>query len=112
MAINNVGVGSTDTTLVEVPAGKVYAITTIIVCNTIVPNPYDENDGLTNFDMHFVKDTEPKSDTNKVINALELPAGETFTFNTQRIILDEGDKVVLLGESPTVLSATISWIEV
>lgn len=112
MAIDSVAVANTDTQLIQVPAGKRYAITTIMVCNTWIPNPEHEEDGETNFDMHFVKNGDPKSDTNKVINNLFLPAGETFTFDSEKVVLDEGDSVVLLGESPTNLSATISYLEV
>lgn len=112
MAIENVLVSNTDTTLLEVPAGKRYAITTIMVCNTWVPNPGHEEDGETNFDMHFIKSGDPKSNLNMVIRSLILPAGETFTFDSEKVILDAGDKVVLLGESPTNLAATISYLEV
>lgn len=112
MAINSVAVANTDTDLIEVPNGKRYAITTIMICNTWVPNPDHEEDGETVFDMHFVASGQPKSDTNKVINNLVLPAGETFTFDSEKVILDAGDKIVLLGESPTNLSATVSYLEV
>lgn len=119
MAINSVAIGSTDTELLPsngvdntVPAGERWAITTIMVCNTVVPNPDHEEDGLTQFDMHFVKSGDPKGDTNKVINNLPLPAGETFTFDSEKVVLSEGDRIVLLGESPTVLSATVSYLEV
>jgi len=47
-----------------------------------------------------------------VVRNLILPAGETFTFDSEKIILEEGDKIVLLGESPTNLSATVSYLEV
>jgi hypothetical protein len=119
MAINSVAIAATDTELLPyngsdytVPAGKRYAITTVMVCNTWVPNPGHEEDGLTQFDMHFVKSGEPKSNTNKVINNLPLPAGETFTFDSEKVVLEEGDRIVLLGESPTTLSATVSYLEV
>ena len=119
MAINSVAIAATDTELLPfngadntVPVGERWAITTIMVCNTVVPNPGHEEDGLTQFDMHFVKSGDPKSDTNKVINNLPLPAGETFTFDSEKVVLEEGDRIVLLGESPTVLSATVSYLEV
>jgi hypothetical protein len=125
MAINSVAVANTDTDLILVPDPFVgwdpatsdqppvrYAITTIMVCNTTVPNPVHEEDGLTNFDMHLVKKDDPKNDTNKVINVLELPAGETFTFDSEKIILESGDRIVIVGDSPTTLSATVSYLEV
>jgi len=112
MAINSVAVGSTDTVLLLVPANKRYAITTIMVCNTFPAEVVDTDEGITNFDLHFVASGEPKSDANKVINALQLPAGETFTFDSEKIVLEAGDQAIIVGESPTNLSATISWLEV
>ena len=111
MAIQSILIGADDTTLLEVPAGLRYAVTVIMICNAATPDPLDENANLTNFDLHFVKQGDPISDLNKVINTLQLPAGETFTFDTEKIILDAGDKIVLNGDSPTVLSATVSFLE-
>lgn len=112
MAIQSVAVSSVQTTLLTVPADIQYAILTILVCNTALPNPLHEEDGLTNFDMHLVKASEPVSDTNLVLNAVLLPAGETFTFDSEKIVLEAGDSIVLIGESPTNLSATVSYLEV
>ena len=48
---------------------------------------------------------------------LSLPAKETFTFDSEKIILEQGDKIVLIG-SPDIgagltnLSATVSYLEV
>lgn len=112
MAIENASISTIDTTLLTVPASKRYAITTIMVCNTYTPNISDPNDGLTNFDMHFVKDGDPKSNVNMVIRSLPMPAGETFTFDSEKVILDGGDSIVLLSDSPANLSATVSYLEV
>lgn len=112
MAIVNVLIGNTDTTLLTVPAGKRYAITNIFVCNNEEINPLQEEAGTTNFDMHFVKDGDTKNISNMVIRSLSMPAGETFTFDNERVVLEEGDRIVFLGESPTVLSATASYWEV
>lgn len=112
MAIENASIGTTDTILLTVPSGKRYAITTIMVCNVYTPNPSDPDEGETNFDMHFVKDGDPKSNINMVIRSLNMPAGETFTFDSEKVILEEGDKVILLSDSPANLSATVSYLEV
>lgn len=112
MAINNVSVLDTDTQLLLVPANERYAVTNIMVCNTAVPDPMDPEAGKTNFDLHFVKSGDPKSNINKVINRLDLPAGETFTFDSEKIVLEAGDQVIIVSVAPTNLSATISWLEV
>lgn len=112
MAIESVAISNIDTVLLTVPVGKRYAVTAIMVCNTWTPNPIHQEDGLTNFDMHLVKNGEPKSNINMVVRNLQMPAGETFTFDSEKIILEEGDRILFLGESPTVLSATVSYLEV
>jgi len=56
----------------------------------------------------------------RVINNLELPAGETFTFDSEKIVLDVGDKISFVAEPDlgapnaglTNLSATVSYLEV
>lgn len=112
MAIANTIVASGDNTLLAVPVDKRYAVTTILVCNTWTPNPLDENDGKTVFDLHIVPSGQPLGLANTVIRALELPAGETFTFDSEKIVLDSGDYIVIVGESPATLSATVSYLEV
>ena len=61
----------------------------------------------------MVNNNDPVSDNlNLVVNKLPVPAGETVTFDSEKIILESGDKVVIVGESPTNLSATVSYLEV
>jgi hypothetical protein len=125
MALAQARIKSTDTTVLTVPSGKRYAITTIMVCNTADPN--DSTASFVEFNMHLVKQGETINLVNMVINTLELPAGETFTFDSEKIILDSGDRVTFVA-SPSIdpsitdplnilyqitnLSATISYLEV
>ena len=51
MALANSLIGSTNTNLVVVPAGKQYAILTLMVCNTAAEDPTGSND--SKFDLHF-----------------------------------------------------------
>jgi len=110
MAIENAAVLTTDTTILTVPASKKYAITTLLVCNTANDDGTGTND--TSFDMHVIPDGQVKNDGNIVLKSLPVTASETFTFNVERLILEENDKVVLVGQSPTNLTATISYLEV
>jgi len=110
MAITNSTIATTDTNLLTVPSSKSYAITTIIVCNTAADDGTGVND--TKFDMHIIPDGQSKATSNLVLNDLEVAAADTFTFSMERVILDEGDRVVLVGQSPANLSATISYLEV
>jgi hypothetical protein len=110
MAIVNAAIATTDTTLLTVPAGKKYAITTLLVCNTATDDGTGAGD--TKFDCHVIPDGQSKATTNLIINDLEVAAADTFTFAAERLILEEGDRVVVVGTTPTNLSATLSYLEV
>jgi len=111
MAIVNAQLTTTQLDILTVPAGKSYAITNILVCN---------NDAVdaANFDLHFIPSGDPLSNSiTRVVNNLVLPAAETFTFDSERIVLEAGDKVSFvagpnLGAGLTDLSATVSYLEV
>tara|TARA_B110000503_G_scaffold143523_1_gene245526 strand:+ start:1382 stop:1717 length:336 start_codon:yes stop_codon:yes gene_type:complete len=111
MAIANALIDG-DTTLLTVPANKRYAITNILICNNEDTNLVHEEHGITDFDMHLVKTGDPVSLTNMILSTVQMPAGETFSLDEERIILEGGDRVVISGSSPTVLSATVSYMEV
>ena len=121
MAIISAQVKNTNTDLLDptgagspagaVPTGKTYAITNILVCN-------NSTSAAATFDMHLVKSgTALSNAVIRVVNDLSLPAKESFTFDSEKIILEQGDKIVLIG-SPDIgagltdLSATVSYLEV
>lgn len=63
--------------------------------------------------MHVLKGSgDTKADKNKILNNIPMPAQETFTFNVERLILEEGDRVIVIGASSDKLNATISYLEV
>ena len=109
MAIQSANILETDTVILEVPAGKKFAITTLLVCNYAATT---SSINSSSFDMHVIANSGVKSNTNKVLNNISMPAQETFTFNIERLILEGGDKVVLISPNSDRLSATISFLEV
>jgi hypothetical protein len=109
MAIQSANILETDTVILDVPAGKKFAITTLLVCNYAASTSSINN---SSFDMHVIAAAGVKSNTNKVLNNVSMPAQETFTFNIERLILEGGDKVVLTSPNSDRLSATISFLEV
>ena len=94
-----------------VPTGKTFAITNILVCNQDLVD-------TAKFDMHIVPDGKGLSNNvTVVVRDLELPPAETFTFDSERVVLEEGDKIVFVAEPDiggglTNLAATISYLEV
>lgn len=127
MAITNEQLSTIQNATLTVPAGQSFAITNILVCNTYDPNAGDADTRTASFDLHFVKNGENLANQRTcVIRELELPAGETFTFDTERIVLEEFDRVIFIAqpgrfqdpetastdETLTDLAATISYLEV
>ncbi len=110
MAIRSVAIGTINTDLYTSSGNN--AVTTIMICNTATYNPADPTAGLTYLDLHFVASTDGISTTNLVVNQLPVPAGETVTFDTERIILANNDRIVASSASPSNLVATISTMEV
>jgi hypothetical protein len=110
MAIVNQQLTTTQLDMITVPANKSYAITNILVCNNGV--------ATASFDMHLIPQSSSLSNAvTRVINNLELPPGETFTFDSEKIVLETGDKIAFvaepdIGSSLTNLSATVSYLEV
>ncbi len=111
MAIENARLETTQKDVLVVPAGKTFAITNILVCNTDTTNE-------AQFDMHFIKANQALNNKiTAVVRNLVLPATETFTFDSERIVLDAGDKVSFVaspdvGAGFTDLAVTVSYLEV
>ena len=114
MAIVNGKINLNDTTLLTVPAGKRYAVTTIMVCNTQPEDTGGSND--TTFDLHIVPSGQTKGtadpNANQILNNLKVAGADTFSFDTEKLVLEAGDAIIAMGQSPANLIATISYLEV
>jgi hypothetical protein len=113
MAILNTQLTTLANDAVTVPNNKSYAVTNILVCNI--------GTATAQFDLHLIPSGSAlDNNVTRVINNLELPAGETFTFDTEKIVLEAGDKVTFVAEPDlggadaglTNLAATVSYLEV
>jgi hypothetical protein len=97
MAVKSVRLRNENLEVLVPPTEKTYAITTVTVCN----NSSTES---SSFDMHVVASGDPISagqhdpNATKVINNLTLAPEETFTFDTEKVVLGEGDKVVFFSQ--------------
>ena len=118
MAIVNDQLETTQLDIVTVPADKRYAITNIMVCNTFSPSGVSPETHNASFDLHLIPSgASLNNNVTCVVRELNLPAGETFTFDSEKIVLEAGDKIAFvaqpdLGSGVTDLAATVSYLEV
>lgn len=113
MSIANTAITSGNNDILVVPTGSRYAITTIMVCNSYDPGGLNPENETSAFDMHLIPSGEGLSNsTTVVVRKLSLPAGETFTFDSEKIVLDEGDRITIVGDANENLAATVSYLEV
>jgi hypothetical protein len=101
MAIVNTAILATSTTLYTSSGNN--AITTVIICNTGVVD--------RTLTLHAVPNGGSASNTNMIVNTLIVPAGDTVSFDQEKMVLSNGDSLVAVG-SNTGLSATVSTLPV
>ena len=108
MAVQSVAISNSNTYLF-VSSGN-NAVTTIMICNKEPFDPLDPTADQTYLYLHVVANGDGVTDTNLVVNKLTVPAGETVTFDTEKIVLANGDRIVANSELPANLVATISTL--
>lgn len=101
MAIVNTAILATNTTIYTSSGNN--AITTVIICNT-----GSSDRTLT---LHAVPSGGTAGTVNMIVNALVVPAGDTVSFDQEKMVLSNGDSLVAVG-SNTNLSATVSTLPV
>ena len=101
MAIYNTPILAANTTLLSGSGDR--AITTIIVCNT---TGVDKT--LT---LYAVADGNSAGASTMIVNALTIPAGDTVSFDQEKVVLSTGDIVVAVADA-TGLTATVSTLAV
>lgn len=90
MAIQNDLVTTTGVDIFTCPGTAVtdeqeHAVTCIMFCN------YSGDDETIT--IHAVPSGASLTDTTKIIVDLSIPAGESFTFDTEKLVLATGDKI-------------------
>lgn len=105
MAILNTAINATNTIIYNSSGNN--AITTVIICNT----------GGTDrtVTLHAVANSGGNVGTpgviNMIVNTLNVPAGDTVSFDQEKMVLTNNDTLVAIA-SGTGLSATVSTLPV
>jgi hypothetical protein len=106
MAIQSTVLTTSSATIFNPNDAYQYAVTTMFFCNTT-----DSDVVLESVNLVVGQSGSPSS-TNQVISNLTIPARDTFTFETEKIILSPGDKVYARASAGTSISATVCTLQV
>ena len=105
MALKNTAIGTTNTTIYASVGNN--AITTVIVSNTTA--------AAIDLTLYAVSNNAGSigtpSDTNMIVKTLSIPAGDTVSFDQEKMVLADNDTLVAVGSS-VGLSATVSTLPV
>lgn len=113
MAISNIAITNGGDDIFVCPGDLVndpqdHAVTCIIFCNVSISS--------ATLTLHAIaqnpEGNEPVSDTNMIIKSLTIPAGETFSFDTEKLVLSSGDTVHAIASINSALVATVSSMRV
>lgn len=82
-----------------------FAVTCIMFCNTSATS--------VKLDLYAIPSTvATKSSSTQVIKELSIPAKETFTFDTEKLVLGSADRVWAVCDTADALTATVSSMRV
>lgn len=113
MAITSVAIGSTNTTIYSSSGNN--AITTVIVCNKVAFDPDNPTASQSKLTLYAVPNVGgvagTASDINLIVKELPIPAGETVTFDQEKMVLETGDTLVAIADN-TNLVVTVSTLPV
>lgn len=90
------------------------AITTVIICNTGLPDLSDEtvNSASITINLTSASPNNVSTPANTIIKDLIIPAGETVFLSEERVVLDNGNQVRATASVEDLLSITVSSLPV
>ena len=109
MAIVNTTITGSNTTIYTSSGNN--AITTIIVCNTSAFSPASPSANQSLLYMYAVPSGGSAGSGNIIVNGLPVPAGETVSFDQEKMVLGSGDELKAIC-SASGLTATVSTLVV
>ena len=103
MAITNSSVASTTTTQLFLAANQ-QAVTTMIFCNISAATAATLN-------VYVVPYGSNANTNTQILNLIPIPATETFMFDTEKLILENGDTIQARATVDQIVVATISSVK-
>lgn len=105
MAIINQTLTTSGSNIFICPADQEQAITCVVFCNTSADTVL--------LNVYAVPATAVSVSTaSQIIKNLELPASETFTFDTEKFVFGAGDRLHAVASAGFAVTATVSSMRV
>ena len=105
MAIRNETLDAVGKNLFLCPVGEEHAVTCVVFCNFSLSQ--------VTINVHVVPTGVSAVGTDSIVmKELLLPAGETFTFDTEKFVLTGGDRIHATASAGSAVTATISSMRV
>ena len=104
MAIRNETLTMAGLNIFLCPANQEHAVTCVVFCN-ISASP-------VTISVYAVPSGGSVSPATQVIKSLSLPASETFTFDTEKFVLGDGDRLHATCSAEASVTATVSSMRV
>lgn len=102
MAITSTQLGTTNTTIYT-SSGET-AVTALFLCNT--------HSADVTVSVHVVESSGTVADNRLILKDYNIPAGDTLTFEWEKLILGNGDFISGLASSGNKITVTASYVEV
>lgn len=91
--------------LAEAQPGEMLASVLMIFCN-------ESSDSKT-IQVHVVPSGKSLGNATSIITGVELTVADTFTFSTEKLILDPGSKIVAICDQDDVsVVGTVSYMDI
>jgi len=103
MALTCTAINATNTVLYTSSGNN--AITTLIVSNVNPYNPTTPTVGQSDLNLFIVPGGGTPNFSNLIVSALPLPAGETFTFDNEKLVMGNNDQLIAVATAPSGISA-------
>lgn len=84
----------------------------MIFCNTSAYNPSSPTANSSLLYVYAVPSGGSAGDGTLIVNGLPVPAGETVSFDQEKIVLANGDFIVAKTDSLSNITATVSTLAV
>lgn len=84
----------------------------MIFCNTSAYNPSSPTANISLLSVYAVPSGGSVGDGTMIVNKLPMPAGETVSFDQEKIVLANGDFIVAKTDSLSNITATVSTLAV